>query len=233
MREEQGRDAKGGCARPALQQPPPPLPPAGLVWLQELGGVYVMACLRGGGEYGEEWHQAGAKFNKQNVFDDFAAVAQHLTETGVAVPSSLGIMGGSNGGLLALACALQRPQLYGASVAQVGRVGNRASERASASLAHALCVLLAQVPVADMLRYHKWTVREGTRGAPEGMGAAVSVALRRCPPVSLQVGALWAGEYLNCETDPAALDFLLTYSPREGPATSPDPALPGRAAPRE
>ena len=68
-----------------------------------------------------------------------------------------------------------------------------------------------------MLRYHKWTVREGIGGPLEGMGAAVYAVLPCSPPVPLQVGALWAGEYLNCETDPAALDFHLTYSPREGP----------------
>lgn len=93
-----------------------------LVWLQELDGVYVMACIRGGGEYGEAWHQAGARFNKQNCFDDFAAVARHLTTEGVATSNSLGIMGGSNGGLLTLACALQHPELYGAAVAQVGEM---------------------------------------------------------------------------------------------------------------
>lgn len=139
-----------------------------LAWLQELNGVYVMAIIRGGGEYGEAWHQAGARFNKQNCFDDFAAVARHLVATGVTLPRSLGILGGSNGGLLTLVCALQNPTLYGAAV--------------------------AQVPVADMIRYHKWTV-----------------------------GALWVGEYLSADESLEQLDFQLTYSPLHNVKSSSSP----------
>ena len=87
-----------------------------LQWLQR-GGVFAMACLRGGGEYGETWHTAGSRLNKQRVFDDLYACAEHLHGSGVA--STLGVMGGSNGGLLACVAALQRPDLFRVSIAQV------------------------------------------------------------------------------------------------------------------
>ncbi|GAA4004942.1 prolyl oligopeptidase family protein [Deinococcus rubellus] len=90
-----------------------------LAWL-EAGGVLVVANLRGGGEYGEDWHQAGMKDNKQNVFDDFAACARHLVERGYTSPPHLGIEGGSNGGLLVGATLTQHPELIGAAVAHVG-----------------------------------------------------------------------------------------------------------------
>jgi prolyl oligopeptidase len=102
-----------------------------LVWL-ERGGVYAQANLRGGSEYGEEWHRAGMLERKQNVFDDFMAAAEWLVDAKYTRPERLGIMGGSNGGLLVTACLLQRPELFGAVV--------------------------AAVPVTDMLRYHRWTV---------------------------------------------------------------------------
>ena len=102
-----------------------------LAWL-EYGGVFAEACLRGGGEYGEDWHRAGMLENKQNVFDDFHAAAEYLIAAGYTTTQRLAIMGGSNGGLLVAACMVQRPELYGAVV--------------------------CRVPVIDMLRYHKFTV---------------------------------------------------------------------------
>lgn len=90
-----------------------------LVWL-ELGGVYAVANLRGGGEYGRDWHEAGMRLHKQNVFDDFIAAGDYLIANNYTCPEKLSIMGGSNGGLLVGACITQRPELYGAAVAAVG-----------------------------------------------------------------------------------------------------------------
>ncbi len=102
-----------------------------LVWM-ELGGIFAVACLRGGGEYGEEWHQGGILGNKQNVFDDFAACAEHLIEDRWTTRDTLAIGGGSNGGLLVGASITQRPELFAAALPSVG--------------------------VMDMLRFHRFTI---------------------------------------------------------------------------
>jgi prolyl oligopeptidase len=124
----------------------------------EHGGVIVDANLRGGGEYGEDWHRAGMLGNKQRVFDDFAAVAEFLITEKWTSPARLAILGGSNGGLLVAASVLQRPELFGAAV--------------------------AAVPVADMLRYHRFTA-----------------------------GRYWISEYGNAEENAEHFEFLYAYSP--------------------
>jgi len=97
----------------------PSFRPDRLLWM-ELGGVYAVANLRGGGEYGEAWHQAGMKLVKQHVFDDFIAAGEALIRLGYTRPARLAIHGGSNGGLLVGACVNQRPDLWGAALPAVG-----------------------------------------------------------------------------------------------------------------
>ena len=125
--------------------------------LLEAGGICAVANLRGGGEYGESWHEAGMLDRKQNVFDDFIAAAEWLAGSGYTSPAHIAIEGGSNGGLLTAAVMLQRPELFGAVV--------------------------CRVPVADMLRYHLFTV-----------------------------GRFWIPEY-GCADDPDQFAWLLRYSP--------------------
>lgn len=118
----------------------------GIAWLSQ-GGVYVVANIRGGGEFGPAWHQSAIRANKQRSYDDFAAVAEALIARGVTRPERLGIMGGSNGGLLVGAVAMQRPELLGAVV--------------------------CQVPLLDMRRYHlllagaSWMAEYGNPDVPD------------------------------------------------------------------
>jgi len=128
-----------------------------VVWLEH-GGVYAVANIRGGGEYGEAWHQAAVRERRQSAFDDFLAAAQWLVENKYTRPSRLAIQGQSNGGLLVAACMVQRPDFFGA--------------------------VLCQVPVTDMLRYHKFTV-----------------------------GRYWVPEFGNAEASADQFKTLHAYSP--------------------
>jgi prolyl oligopeptidase len=118
----------------------------GKLWLEE-GNVFVLAAIRGGGEFGPQWHQAALKENRQRGFDDFAAVARDLVARGITTPSQLGIQGGSNGGLLTGVSLTQRPELFGA--------------------------VISEVPLLDMLRYTQlppgasWAAEYGDPEKPE------------------------------------------------------------------
>ncbi|WP_137933148.1 prolyl oligopeptidase family serine peptidase [Mesorhizobium comanense] len=118
----------------------------GRLWLEK-GNAYVQACIRGGGEFGPAWHQAALKGKRQNGFDDFAAVAQDVVRRGIATAASLGIQGGSNGGLLTGVSLTQHPELYGA--------------------------VIIEVPLLDMLRYTElppgasWMAEYGDPSKPE------------------------------------------------------------------
>jgi prolyl oligopeptidase len=110
----------------------PAFSPAIQSWL-EMGGTYAVANLRGGGEYGEEWHQAGTKLKKQNVFDDFIAAAEYLIREKYTNPKRLAILGRSNGGLLVGAALTQRPELFGAALPGVGVMDMLRYQTASAN----------------------------------------------------------------------------------------------------
>mgnify|MGYP006286958543 CR=1 FL=1 len=121
----------------------------GRAWLAR-GGVYVLANIRGGGEYGPTWHRSAILANKQRSYDDFIAVAEDLIKSGVTTPAQLGIRGGSNGGLLVGAVTMQRPDLFNAVV--------------------------CQVPLLDMRRYHRllagasWMAEYGNPDREEDWG---------------------------------------------------------------
>jgi prolyl oligopeptidase len=137
-----------------------------LVWL-DMGGIYAVPNLRGGGEYGETWHQAGTKLNKQNVFDDCIAAAEWLVEQGYTCRDRLAIMGGSNGGLLVGACITQRPELFAAALPAVG--------------------------VMDMLRFNQFTIGwawESDYGSPQNE-AEFKALLAYSPLHNLQPGTAY------------------------------------------
>jgi prolyl oligopeptidase len=136
----------------------PAFSPSIQAWL-EMGGIYAVANLRGGGEYGEEWHLAGTKLKKQNVFDDFIAAAEYLIREKYTNPKRLAILGRSNGGLLVGAALTQRPDLFGATLPGVG--------------------------VMDMLRYHTASANARQWSSDFGLSedAAEFMALRAYSPV--------------------------------------------------
>jgi prolyl oligopeptidase len=144
----------------------PNFSPAVAGWL-EMGGVYAVANLRGGGEYGSEWHKAGTRERKQNTFDDFVAAGEFLVREKYTTPSRLAIRGGSNGGLLVAASMLQRPDLFAVALPAVG--------------------------VLDMLRYHRfsagpfWAADYGSADDPK----AVDYLLAYSPLHNLKPGTCY------------------------------------------
>jgi prolyl oligopeptidase len=143
----------------------PEFSPSHVMWM-EMGGVYAQASLRGGGEYGEAWHEDGTRVRKQNVFDDFISLAEWLITNRYTSPAKLAISGGSNGGLLVAACELQRPDLFGAVVAQVG--------------------------VMDMLRFDKFTIGWAWKeeyGSPSEDAAEFAAIYKYSPLHNIRQGA--------------------------------------------
>jgi len=150
----------GGFNIPTL----PAFSPAAAGWL-EMGGIYAVANLRGGGEYGQEWYDAGRLQNKQNVFDDFIAAAEYLVREQYTSTPKLAIHGGSNGGLLVGACMTQRPDLFGAVLPAVG--------------------------VLDMLRFDKFTIGWAWRsdyGQPDKNNADFDAVMRYSPLHTIEPG---------------------------------------------
>jgi prolyl oligopeptidase len=144
-----------------------------MAWL-EMGGIYAEAILRGGGEYGETWHEAGTKTHKQNVFDDFIGCAEFLIGNKYTSPKKLAINGGSNGGLLVGAVELQRPDLFGAVLAQVG--------------------------VMDMLRFDKFTIGYAWKsdyGSPSENEAEFRAIYKFSPVHNVHAGTLYPPTFIT------------------------------------
>ena len=145
----------------------PEFSPSNVMWM-EMGGVYAQPGLRGGGEYGEAWHEAGVGVKKQNVFDDFIAAAEWLIAHRYTSAKRLAISGGSNGGLLVAACELQRPELFGAVVAAVG--------------------------VMDMLRFDKFTIGwawKAEYGSPSENAEEFAAIYKYSPLHNIRAGAAY------------------------------------------
>jgi prolyl oligopeptidase len=144
-----------------------------MAWL-EMGGIYAEAILRGGSEYGEAWHQAGTKTHKQNVFDDFIGCAEFLIANKYTSPRKLAINGGSNGGLLVGAVELQRPELFGAAIPQVG--------------------------VMDMLRFDKFTIGYAWKsdyGAPSEVEEEFRSNLKFSPVHNIHAGTHYPPTFIT------------------------------------
>ena len=168
--------------------------PQVIPWL-ERGGIFAMPNLRGGGEYGEAWHRAGMKENKQNVFDDFIAAAQWLVKKGYTRPELLAIEGGSNGGLLVGAVMTQRPELFSAVV--------------------------CAVPLLDMARFHRFGI--GTAWIPEYGDPEdpkdLSVLLSYSPYHQLKEGTPYpALLMLSADSDDRVQSYARSEIPRGGGA---------------